>query len=100
MDSAHQFQVEAAADGEATDLVVNGAGGEARRYRISGGEQPDYAAFFAELAGDFGTRVPAALEAPRAAPGDIGWKPLIVDNRSERTHAGYGDPAVIKVEDG
>lgn len=99
MDQVHQFQVEAAADGEATDLLVNGDGGE-RRYRIGGGEQPDYASFFAELAKDFGTRIPAALEAPRADPGEIGWKPLIVDNLSERTHAGYGDPAVMKVEDG
>ena len=99
MDQVHQFQVEAAADGEATDLLVNGDGGE-RRYRIGGGEQPDYASFFAELAKDFGTRIPAALEVPRADPGEIGWKPLIVDNRSERTHAGYGDPAVMKVEDG
>jgi hypothetical protein len=40
MDQVHQFQVEAAADGEATDLLVNGDGGE-RRYRIGGGEQPD-----------------------------------------------------------
>lgn len=100
MDQACQFQVEAAADGEATDLVISGEVGGERRYRIAGGEQPDYATFFAELANDFGTRIPAAFEAPMAEPGDIGWKPLIIDNRSERTHAGYGDPAVMKVEDG
>jgi arabinan endo-1,5-alpha-L-arabinosidase len=100
MDSAYQFQVEAAADGEATELVVNSNDDQEHRYRIVGGEQPDYAAFFAQLAQDFGTRVPAAFDIPKAEPADIGWKPLIVDNRSKRTHAGYGDPAVIRVDDG
>ena len=93
------FDVEAAADGEATDLLVR-SGGDERRYRIAGGEQSDYARFFAELAADFGTRSPASSKAPRAAPSGVPWKPLIVDNLSELTHAGYGDPAVLKVDDG
>ena len=49
---------------------------------------------------DFGTRPPASLEAPSAQPDTLAWKPLIVENLSDRTHAGYGDPAVLKVEDG
>jgi hypothetical protein len=100
MDSQHQFDVEASADGEATDVVVSGAGERQHRYRISGGEQSDYATFFANLAADFDTRIPASSEAPSAGPGEIAWKPLITDNLSERTYAGYGDPAVLKVDDG
>ena len=100
MDSVPPFDVEATADGEATELVVREGGGEPRRYRIAGGEQGDYAAFFAELARDYGTRAPASSEGPRADPVGVPWKALIVDNLSELTHAGYGDPAVLKVEDG
>ena len=100
MDSHHEFAVEASADGEATDVLVSGAGERHHRYRISGGEQSDYATFFSNLAADFGTRVPASLERPSADPGGIAWKPLITDNLNDRTHAGYGDPAVIKVDDG
>ena len=100
MDSRPNFHVDASADGEATDLTVTDGSGRVRRFRIGGGEQSDYAMFFAELAGDYGTRVPASFEAPDAEPGPIQWKPLIVENRHSRTIAGYGDPAVLKVDDG
>jgi arabinan endo-1,5-alpha-L-arabinosidase len=94
------FEVEPVAEGEATRLIVR-AGGETRAYRIAGGEQEDYAAFFAELARDFGTRMPHILDRRHAAPpGEIAWRPLIVDNLHERTVAGYGDPAVLKTDEG
>lgn len=95
-----QFEVRPEADGEATDLTVREGDGPARNYRIAGGEQQDYLNFFAELAADYGMRPPASSEAPRAESTGAPWKPLIVDNLSEQTHAGYGDPAVLKVEDG
>src|SRR3954454_4080974 len=94
------FEIEAVADGEATDLIVREASGPARSYRIQAGEQPDYLRFFAQLASDYGTRAPASGKAPRAEPTGVPWKPLIVDNLSEQTFAGYGDPAVLKVDDG
>src|ERR1044072_8710474 len=94
------FEVDAVADGEATDIVVREASGLQRSYRIPGGDQGDYLRFFEELAGDFGTRSPASSKAPRAEPTGVPWKPLIVDNLSEQTIAGYGDPAVLKVADG
>jgi len=100
MDVQRGFNVEASADGEATDVVVSGVDGVARRYRIDGAEQPDYAAFFAQLARDYGTRLPASYEAPAAQPDAVAWKPLIVENLSDRSHAGYGDPAVLRVDDG
>jgi hypothetical protein len=56
---------------------------------------------FAELAGDFGLSAPAAAAEPAAPdPSAARWTPLIVDNLSDRTHAGYGDPAVLKIDDG
>jgi arabinan endo-1,5-alpha-L-arabinosidase len=100
MSVLQQFDVQAVADGEATDLAIRDGEGPVRHYRIAGGEQTDYARFFAEIAQDYGTRAPVSSEAPRAAPSGVPWRPLIVDNLSEQTLAGYGDPAVLKVEDG
>ena len=94
------FYVDAAVDGEATDLVVREGGGEKRHYRIAGGEQQDYSRFFSELAADYGTRPPTSSDTPRGEPTGVPWKPLIVENLCDRTHAGYGDPAVLKVDDG
>jgi len=93
-----RFQVDASADGDATDLTVHD-GDASRSYRIAGGEQQDYALFFAELARDFGTRAPVSSERPSTEPVGVPWKPLIVDNLSSLTKAGYGDPAVLKVDD-
>ncbi len=100
MESQHQFEVEASADGEATDLLVSMNGGAKRQYRIPGGEQSDYTDFFAQLAVDFDTRMPASSEGPTASLGEIAWKPLITDNVSRLTKAGYGDPAVLELDDG
>ena len=98
--TAPSFTIEAASDGEATQLTVREGDGDARAYRIAGGEQQDYAAFFARLAADFGTRLTASSEASYARDSEIPWTPLIVENLSDRTHAGYGDPGVLKVNDG
>jgi arabinan endo-1,5-alpha-L-arabinosidase len=97
------FEVEPVEDGEAAFVKVRGAGGEdSRTYRIAGPEQEDYAAFFAELARDYGTRLPHILQAPAdsAPQSDIEWRPLITENLSDRTTAGYGDPAVLKTDQG
>ncbi len=59
------FEVEPVADGEATDLLVTPAGGSPRRYRIEGGEQDHYTAFYEELARDFGTSLPHRACEPR-----------------------------------
>jgi arabinan endo-1,5-alpha-L-arabinosidase len=94
------FQVEAEEDGEATLFTVTPSGGEPHRYRVAGGDPDDYAAFYAELARDFGIRQP--LEMEEWAPGepDPRWRPLITDSIHPRILAGYGDPAVLKTEEG
>ncbi|HYI41955.1 MAG TPA: glycoside hydrolase family 43 protein [Allosphingosinicella sp.] len=97
------FEVEAREDGEAADIRVRASGAdEVRAYRIAGPEQEDHAAFFAELARDYGTRLPHILQASAdsAPESDVEWRPLITGNLSERTTAGYGDPAVLKTDQG
>lgn len=94
------FQIEAAEEGEGTRFAVT-ADGTTRRYHVPGGDQGHYATFFGELACDFGTRVPHIYEEPpEAAAGAPEWRPLITDNISPRILSGYGDPAVLKTEDG
>lgn len=95
------FEITAAFDQDEGTLLTVTAGEAVREYRIAGGTHADYLKFFAALADDFGTRAPHTYKAP-AATGDPDpdWRPLIVQNLSDRTTAGYGDPAVLKVDDG
>ena len=94
------FTVDPAADGEATDLGVSASDGTQRRYRIKGGDQGDYTAFYDELAADFGTRRPHMVETAPEAPSGPRWQPLLTDNLSELILCGYGDPAMLKTGDG
>ncbi|URD60808.1 glycoside hydrolase family 43 protein [Sphingomonas sp. KRR8] len=99
-DETPPFSIDASDDGTATDFTVHGLG-QSRRYRVAGPDQDDYTGFFAELSHDFGMRPPAAFEGPHDPdPGAVRWTPLIIENLSERTRAGYGDPAVLKVDGG
>ena len=102
MDSIPHFEVEAAAEGGGSRLAVTRTDtGETHSYLIPSGEHHDYLAFYRDLARDFGTRRPHVYEGPPPAEGPgPDWRPLIVENLSERTHAGYGDPAVLKTDDG
>jgi hypothetical protein len=96
------FDVEAAAEGEGSRLAVAGPGGM-RDYRLPGGEHDDYLAFFRTLAADFGTRVPHVYAAPVPASEGIPeprWQPLITENLHPKILAGYGDPAVLKTDEG
>ena len=94
------FTIDAQADGEATELRVVSSEGEPRTYRIAGGDPEHYADFYAELARDFGTRRPREIEEWAPGPPDPRWKPLITGNLHPRILAGYGDPAVLKTDDG
>ena len=46
-----------------------------------------------------GSRTPSPSRA-EAARGDVEWRPLLTDNVSPRILAGYGDPAVLKTDQG
>lgn len=94
------FEIHARADGEATELRVVPLEGEPRDYRIAGGDPEHYAAFYAELARDFGIRNPYETERWTPAEPDPRWKPLITGNIHPRILSGYGDPAVLKTDSG
>lgn len=97
-----RFDVEAESEGEGSRFAIRRHGEEAmRRYFVPGGEQADYASFFRQVAEDFGIRVPHAF-APSAdaPPAAERWRPLLTDNVAPTILAGYGDPAVLRVEDG
>lgn len=95
------FDVQPVADGEVTDLLIAFAGEAPRSYRIAGGEQADYLAFYAQLAADYGTSPPHGEgAAPEGAPSARGWRPLITENLELRILSGYGDPAVLRTEEG
>jgi hypothetical protein len=102
MESNPAFAVEVAQDGEGSRIgVTRRDTGERREYRIAGGEHGDYLDFYRALAADFGTRVPHVYEGPAPTDGpERDWRPLIIENLSDRTHAGYGDPAVLKTDQG
>jgi hypothetical protein len=94
------FRIEAVADGDGTRFTVT-ADGEVRRYHLRGGEQHDYTAFHQAVARDWGTRAPHQYGEPAASPGaEPDWRPLLTENASPRILAGYGDPAVLRTDDG
>jgi hypothetical protein len=95
------FQASGRDGGESRIIEVRGPGGDDRRYVLPGNEQQQYADFFAELSRDFGTRLPhvfaEAIQHPAPA---FRWKPLLTENIHPQILVGYGDPAVLKTEDG
>jgi hypothetical protein len=94
------FLVEASEQGEGSRLKVTRAG-TTRDYTLEGGEQADYRALYRALATDFGTRGPHLDAAPEGLPADTGaWQPLITDALHPGILAGYGDPAVLRTEQG
>ena len=99
-DSRGSFDVQANEEGEGTRFIVTGSDGKTCTYHVNGGEHAHYLAFYAELAEDFGTRFPGAVDEPRAEPGEVEWRPLVTENLDAKTHYGYGDPAVLRVDDG
>lgn len=101
MHANYPFHVEGAAEGAGSRLAVS-RDGASQVYHLSGGEHQDYLDFFASLARDFGARMPHVHEGPARSGGapEPDWRPLIVENLSARTVAGYGDPAVLKTGEG
>ena len=99
--STEPFKVEAEAEGIATRISVR-RGDVRRRYRLPTGSHQHYTVFYSELARDFGTRPPHVhCGRPLAGDGeDPDWRPLILENLSPLTTAGYGDPAVLKTDEG
>lgn len=92
------FDIEAADEGAGVRIAVS-AGGQSKTYALPNTLQPDYLDFYAQLARDFGTRPPRAL-IHHPTDHDPDWQPLLTENVSPTILAGYGDPAVLKTDDG
>jgi len=99
--STQPFEVEARAEGIATRITVR-RGDLQRSYRLPTGNHQHYTLFYSELARDFGTRLPHVNAGPSLAgdQDEPDWRPLILENLSPLTTAGYGDPAVLKTDEG
>lgn len=95
------FSVDAAAEGDGFRMDVRSSDGDARSYFIPAGTQQDFSEFFRDLSRDFRTRLPHifkdAVERPEAA---IRWQPLLTENIHPQILVGYGDPAVLKTDEG
>ena len=82
-------------------IAVAASTGEQREYELPGREAQHYYEFFAALHRDFGTRLPhvfaEALEFPDAG---TQWQPLLTENVSPEILCGYGDPAVLRTDEG
>ena len=90
------FTVDAEAQGDGFRIIVDG-----RAYGVPTGTQQDFSAFFRQLSHDFGTRVPHVFaDAVEHAPAAIRWRPLLTENVHPQILVGYGDPAVLKTDDG
>jgi hypothetical protein len=93
------FEVDASEDSERRIIRVTAP--DERTYTLPGNEQQHYADFFAALSRDFGTRLPHIFGKPAEYPEPtIRWRPLLTENIHARILVGYGDPAVLKTDDG
>jgi arabinan endo-1,5-alpha-L-arabinosidase len=94
------FDVRLSPRGDGFQIEV-GAGAHSRGYSVPAATQQDFSAFFRDLAGDFGTRVPHVFAEVVAHPApSFPWRPLLTENVHPQILVGYGDPAVLKTDDG
>ncbi|MGZ8310707.1 MAG: family 43 glycosylhydrolase [Allosphingosinicella sp.] len=99
MTATQRFEIEAVAEQTGSRLTVHHAD-TVREYCLPGGEHADYLGFYRALAKDFATRTPHVYEGPAPTGPDPEWRPLILENLSPQITAGYGDPAVLKTDQG
>src|SRR4051794_38095670 len=85
-------------DGFLIDVQADGRTGN---YLVRTATQQDFNAFFRELAADFGTRVPHIFTRSTEHPApSFKWTPLLTENVHPKILIGYGDPAVLKTDEG
>ena len=93
------------AKGRVRSLTVTGAdplsGSEkTREYQLLGNEHKSYIRFYAGLAEDFGARVPRNSRPFSKPTFRADYRTLLTENLAPGILYGYGDPAVLRVEDG
>src|SRR5205085_10756264 len=95
------FAIDARDEGDGVRFDVTGPGGQSASYLTEGRESAHYFEFFRQLHRDFGTRLPHFfVDRADFAETPSSWQPLLTDNVSPSILAGYGDPAVLKTDDG
>ncbi|MBL0923075.1 MAG: family 43 glycosylhydrolase [Sphingomonadaceae bacterium] len=100
METNQIYAVDAEAHGDGVRLAIT-IDGRSLDYVIKGHKHSDYKNFFAKLARDIGTRKPHAPKMPQAnSEASPTWRPLITTFLSPKSRAGYGDPAVLKTDEG
>jgi hypothetical protein len=76
-------------------------GDASRDYQVATATQQDFSAFYRALSQDFGTRLPHIFtDAIDHPPASFRWQPLLTENAHPNILVGYGDPAVVKTDDG
>jgi arabinan endo-1,5-alpha-L-arabinosidase len=94
------FSIEAAQQGEGFHILVRSDAQE-RTYAVPTDSQPAFSDFYRQLSTDFGTRMPEIFGDKRERPEPaIRWRPLLTENVHPQILAGYGDPAVLKTDEG
>lgn len=95
------FIIDAGDLGEGSRLHVASSEGVNHSFVLPGSEYQHYSNFFAELAQVFGTRLPHLREPAGNLPlAPKSWQPLLTENIHPQILSGYGDPAVIKTDEG
>jgi len=95
-----QISVAARHFGDGVRIDVRAAG-RSNAYFIPTATQQDFNAFFCELARDFGMRMPHAYDRASQRPSaPFRWQPLLTENVHPQILVGYGDPAVLRTDDG
>ena len=95
-----QFQVAPRHEGDGFRIDVGGDD-HSESYVVPTATQQDFTAFFGQLAEDFGTRMPHAYTRAKERPSaPFPWRPLLTENVHDHILVGYGDPAVLKTDDG
>ena len=95
-----EFSVNPSAEGEGFRILVE-AEGKPLDFFIPTATQQDFSLFFRELAAAFGTRVPHVFADTVEHPApSMRWRPLLTENVHPQILVGYGDPAVLKTDDG
>ena len=95
------FTVNVAQHGDGFRITVLASDRRSKAYSVRTGTQQDFAAFYRELSHDFGTRLPHIFADPvKHPPPAFAWRPLLTENIHPQILAGYGDPAVLKTDEG
>jgi arabinan endo-1,5-alpha-L-arabinosidase len=94
------FSVEVAQQGEGFRILVRSDRQE-RTYAVRTDSQQGFSNFYRQLSTDFGTRMPEIFGGEREWPEPaIRWRPLLTENIHPQILVGYGDPAVLKIDEG